>query len=85
MVGLIFQTVVVPGEPVGLVIRMKDVKYTLLLSQLFRQRLENQTPGLQRTIRPATAGFIGNMVHMLMGNICSLFAALYRDRVHLSR
>jgi hypothetical protein len=82
---VLFQPVVVPGEPVGLVIRMKDVKFTLVLSQLFRQRLENQTPGLQRTIRPATAGFIGNMVHMLMGNICSLFAALYRDRVHLSR
>ena len=64
---LLFQPVVVPGEPVGLVIRMKDVKYTLVLSQLFRQRLENQTPGLQRTIRPATAGFIGNMVHMFMG------------------
>ena len=68
---VLFQPVVVPGEPVGLVIRMKDVKYTLVLSQLFRQRLEKQTPGLQRSILPATAGFIGNMVHMLMGNICN--------------
>ena len=56
----------------GLAIRMKDVKYKLMLSQLFRQRLENQTPGLQRTIRPATAGFIGNIVHMLMGSIVAL-------------
>jgi hypothetical protein len=68
---LLFQPVVVSGEVLGLVIRMKDVKYTLVLSQLLRQRLEKQTPGLQRSIRPETAGFIGNMVHMLMGNICN--------------
>ena len=69
---LLFQPVVVFGELLGLVIRMKDVKYTLVLSQLLRQRLEKQTPGLQRSILPATAGFIGNMVHMLMGNIVAL-------------
>jgi hypothetical protein len=68
---LLFQPVVVFGELLGLVIRMKDVKYTLVLSQLLRQRLEKQTPGLQRSIRPATAGFIGNIIHMLMGNICN--------------
>ena len=68
---LLFQPVVVFGELLGLVIRMKDVKYTLVLSQLLRQRLEKQTHGLQRSIRPATAGFNGNIIHMLMGNICN--------------
>jgi len=65
----LFKPVIMPDEPVGLVIRAKDIKLTLILSQMGRQCLENQTPSRERTILPATAGFIGNMIHLLMGNI----------------
>jgi hypothetical protein len=54
-----------------------------VLSQLFRQRLEQQTPGHQRVMRPATAGFIGNTLHILMGNIEGLSATAGATGQHL--
>ena len=61
---------------VVLTIRAKDFWITSLLAAWTKQCLQNQTTALRQSTLPKTAGFIGNILHILIGNTAGASSAI---------
>ena len=64
-------TITMDNEDQALVMRVKDIKYVIVLAQWFNTCLRTETPSSDLSHLRTSSYLIGNLMHMLIGNCCS--------------